>query len=146
MRRRNCFLSRRLPLDFGCRQSVGVPAGGPLIGPPTAPTSPAGGALDGANTQTQEPTICPNQPTPEEARQTKQALLISLLQRPQGASIAELVQATGWQNHSIRSAISFTLKKKLGLNVTSQRDEKRGRVYRIGRPAKASGTRTKKRS
>ncbi len=85
----------------------------------------------------------------EEGRQTKQALLIGLLQRPDGASIAELVKATGWQNHSIRGAISFTLKKKLGLNVTSQRDEKRGRVYRITKPAKptkASGGRTKKRS
>ena len=85
-----------------------------------------------------------------EGRHTKQALLISLLQRPEGATIAELVAATGWQNHSIRGAISFTLKKKLGLNIASLRDEKRGRVYRITKPAKptkptkASGSRTKK--
>ncbi len=82
----------------------------------------------------------------EAARQTKQALLIDLLQCAQGASIVELVKATGWQNHSIRGAISFALKKKLGLNVTSQRDEKRGRIYRIAKPTKASGSRTKKRS
>ncbi len=82
----------------------------------------------------------------EPARQTKQALLIDRLQRPQGASIAELVKATGWQNHSVRGAISFALKKKLGLNVTSQRDEKRGRVYRITKSAKASGGRVKKRT
>ena len=84
-----------------------------------------------------------------EGRRTKQAILVSLLQRPEGASIAELVKATGWQNHSIRGAISFTLKKRLGLNVTTQRDEKRGRIYRIAKPAKptkASGGRTKKRS
>ena len=86
--------------------------------------------------------------TPEEGKQTKQALLITLLERPEGASIAELGEATGWQTHSIRGAISFALKKKLGLNVTSQRDEARGRVYRIGKPAKTTkgpGTRTKKR-
>ena len=86
---------------------------------------------------------------PQDGRQTKQAILVGLLQRPEGASIAELVKATGWQNHSIRGAISFTLKKQLGVNVTSQRDEMRGRVYRIGRaakPGKASGGRTKKRS
>ena len=85
----------------------------------------------------------------EATRRTKQATLVSLLQRPEGASIAELVEATGWQNHSIRGAISFALKKKLGLNVTSQRDETRGRVYRIAKstkPTKASGGRTKKRS
>ena len=84
--------------------------------------------------------------TPEEGRQTKQQLLVALLQRPQGATIAELVKATGWQNHSIRGAISFAIKKKLGLIVTSQRDENRGRVYRVAKPAKASGTRTKKRT
>jgi hypothetical protein len=82
----------------------------------------------------------------EPARQTKQALLINLLQRAQGASIAKLVKATGSQNRSIRGAISFTLKKKLGLNVTSQRDGTRGRVYRIAKPTKASGNRTEKRS
>ncbi len=87
-----------------------------------------------------------NQTSTETTRQTKQAVLISLLQRPEGASIAELVKATGWQNHSIRGAISFALKKKLGLNVTSQRDETRGRIYRIAKPTKASGTRTKKRA
>ena len=85
--------------------------------------------------------------TPGAGRQTKQQLLIGLLQRTEGASIAELVKATGWQNHSIRGAISFTLKKKLALNVTSQRDEKRGRIYRIAKPTKptkASRGRTKK--
>ncbi len=87
-----------------------------------------------------------NQTAHEEGRQTKQSLLIGLLQRTEGASIAELVKATGWQNHSIRGAISFALKKKLGLNVTSQRDEKRGRIYRIAKPTKASGGRAKKRA
>ncbi len=84
-----------------------------------------------------------------EGRQTKQAILVSLLQRPEGACIAELVQGTGWQNHSIRGAISFALKKKLGLNIISQRDEGRGRVYRIAKPSKstkASDSRGKKRS
>ena len=84
--------------------------------------------------------------TAEEGRETKQSLLINLLQRSQGASIAELVEATGWQNHSIRGAISFTLRKKLGLNVTSKRDEARGRVYRIAKPVKAPRGRAKKRS
>lgn len=62
---------------------------------------------------------------------TKQALLIDLLKRKTGATIDEAVEATGWQAHSVRGAISGTLKKKLGLNVTSEETEGRGRVYRI---------------
>ncbi len=62
---------------------------------------------------------------------TKQALLINLLKRKTGATIDEAVEATGWQAHSVRGAISGTLKKKLGLDVTSEKVEGRGRVYRI---------------
>ncbi len=46
-------------------------------------------------------------------------------------TIADLEKAIGWQAHSIRGAISGGLKKKLGLNVTSEKVEGRGRVYRI---------------
>ncbi len=70
--------------------------------------------------------------SPPTVRQgTKQALLIDLLKRKNGASIDEIIKATGWQAHSVRGAISGALKKKLGLTVTSERVEKRGRVYRI---------------
>ncbi len=62
---------------------------------------------------------------------TKQAMLIDLLKRRNGATIDEAVTATGWQPHSVRGAISGTLKKKLGLTVTSENVGKRGRVYRI---------------
>jgi hypothetical protein len=71
-------------------------------------------------------------PSPAAARPgTKQTLLLDLLQRKQGATIAEAVKATGWQSHSVRGAISGTLKKKLGLTVDSAAVEGRGRVYRI---------------
>jgi hypothetical protein len=62
---------------------------------------------------------------------TKQAVLIGLLQRPGGATIAQMTAKTGWQPHSVRGAISGTLKKKLGLTVESAVTEDRGRVYRI---------------
>ena len=62
---------------------------------------------------------------------TKQALLIDLLKRKNGATIDDAVAAMGWQAHSVRGAISGALKKKLGLTVTSDKVEKRGRVYRI---------------
>jgi hypothetical protein len=62
---------------------------------------------------------------------TKQAAIIALLQRPEGASITEIVEATGWAAHSARGMISGGLKKKLGLEVATSADEKRGRIYHI---------------
>ncbi len=62
---------------------------------------------------------------------TKQALMIDLLKRKKGATIEEIVEATGWQPHSVRGAISGALKKKLGLAVTSERVGDGSRVYRI---------------
>ena len=62
---------------------------------------------------------------------TKQALLIDLLKRKKVATLEKIVAATGWQPHSVRGAISGTLKKKLGLAVTSERVGDGSRVYRI---------------
>lgn len=62
---------------------------------------------------------------------TKQAQIIALLQRPEGASIGEIVEATGWQPHSARGMISGALKKKLGLSVTAEKVDGRGTVYRL---------------
>ena len=68
---------------------------------------------------------------PEAApRQTKQQLLIDLLKRPDGATIDEIVAATGWQKHTARGAMSGALKKRLGLTVTAEKTD-RGRVYKI---------------
>jgi hypothetical protein len=77
----------------------------------------------------------PQAPAPVMLREgTKQAELIALLTTPEGASIPEITAVTGWQTHSVRGAISGQLKKKLGLNVISEKVEGRGRVYRIGMP------------
>ena len=62
---------------------------------------------------------------------TKQEALIAMLKRPEGASIAEIMEATAWQAHSIRGFIAGHLKKKLGLDVTSEKIEGRGRVYKL---------------
>ena len=63
---------------------------------------------------------------------TKQAQVIAMLQRPEGATIAEIVEATSWQAHSARGAISGVVKKKLGFVVGSTKEGGRGMVYRIG--------------
>lgn len=62
---------------------------------------------------------------------SKQAQLIAMLKTPKGASIEEIVTAFGWQAHTVRGAIAGALKKKLGLDVTSEKIEGRGRVYRL---------------
>lgn len=62
---------------------------------------------------------------------TKQQQMIDLLHRPQGATLAEIVEATGWQQHTIRGAMAGALKKKLGLTIASEKIDGRGRVYRL---------------
>ena len=64
-------------------------------------------------------------------RQTKQQIMTDLLRRDDGATIAEMAEATGWQSHTVRGAMSGALKKKLRLEITSEKTEERGRVYRI---------------
>jgi hypothetical protein len=59
-----------------------------------------------------EPTA---KPTPRAG--TKQAQMIEMLKRPEGATVEQIAAATGWQHHTIRGAISGALKKKLGLTV-----------------------------
>jgi hypothetical protein len=62
---------------------------------------------------------------------TKQAQVISLLQRPEGATIAEIVEETSWRSHTARGMISGALKKKLGLLITTEKVKGRGTVYRL---------------
>jgi len=62
---------------------------------------------------------------------TKQAEIVALIQRPQGASISEIIQVTGWAAHSARGMISGGLKKKLGLPIISEKVDQRGTVYKI---------------
>lgn len=59
----------------------------------------------------------------------KGATILALISRHQGASLAELMQAVSWQNHSVRGFIS-TAGKKAGVKVESFRDEAGLRIYR----------------
>jgi len=74
----------------------------------------------------------PPEPKKRKPREgTKQSLMIELLRRPQGATIGDIVEATGWQSHTVRGAMAGALKKKLGLTIASVKDEVRGRVYHL---------------
>jgi hypothetical protein len=63
-------------------------------------------------------------PTPRSG--TKQAQMIELLRRPEGATVEQIAATTGWQHHTIRGAISGALKKKLGLTVEATRTREVG--------------------
>jgi len=67
----------------------------------------------------------------------KSEKLLSLLQRPTGATRAELIKSSGWQPHSVRGFLSAVIKKKLKLKLLSQEDSKGARRYRV--KAKAKG-------
>ena len=62
---------------------------------------------------------------------SKQAQLIAMLRRAKGATVDEIAEALSWQPHTVRGAIAGALKKKLGLDVLSDKVEGRGRIYRI---------------
>jgi hypothetical protein len=62
---------------------------------------------------------------------SKAAKILDLLKRPGGATLKALMKATGWQAHSVRGFLSGSLRKKMGLNVTSVKAEDGERSYSI---------------
>src|SRR3981081_152706 len=70
------------------------------------------------------------EPQSESKRPSKRDEVSAMLRRPEGATVDEVVSATGWQRHTVRGVFSWTLKKKLGLTLASAKEE-HGRVYRI---------------
>jgi Protein of unknown function (DUF3489) len=68
---------------------------------------------------------------PQRAEVTKQERMLTLLSRNEGASIAEMMQATDWQQHSVRGFLAGTVKRKLGFLLTSSKPEYGVRRYCI---------------
>ena len=62
---------------------------------------------------------------------SKGSTIVGLLKLKNGATIAELTKATGWQAHSVRGFLSGALKKKAGLTITSEKGDDGERRYRI---------------
>jgi hypothetical protein len=68
---------------------------------------------------------------PRTRENSKQATVIQMLQRPEGATISQICAATGWQAHTVRGTFAGAFKKKLGLNLTSDKTDGGERIYRI---------------
>lgn len=68
---------------------------------------------------------------PRTRENSKQATVIQMLQRPEGATVQQICDTTGWQKHTVRGTLSGALKRKLGLNITSSKSERGERVYRV---------------
>ena len=94
--------------------------------PPTSPNPPSAAAAQG-------PAASHTAPLRGNTRETPSRRAHGDARGAEGATIAEIVAATGWQPHTVRGAFAGALKKRLGLTVTSEKREGRGRVYRIAR-------------
>ena len=94
------------------------------------------GRLSGGKTKPPAPAIlAPAVATaPFQARLTKQDRMLALLSQPKGASVPEMMQATNWQQHSVRGFLAGTVKKKLGFIVKSVKAEGDVRRYHIEKP------------
>lgn len=100
-------------------------------GPITLRATPLAYSTLGITDQQDEtPVETPTAPV-QRRKGTKQETLIEMLRAEGGATIDEIVEATGWQAHTVRGAMSGALKKKLGLTITSEKIEGRGRVYKL---------------
>jgi hypothetical protein len=68
---------------------------------------------------------------PRTREHSKQATVIQMLRRPEGATVRQICEATGWQAHTVRGTFAGAFKKKLGLAITSEKPEGGERIYRI---------------
>ena len=65
------------------------------------------------------------------ANESKSDLVLKKLRTPKGATVAQLIEATGWQAHTVRGFLSGTVRKKLGLTLTSDVGKDGVRRYRV---------------
>ena len=95
-----------------------------------APKKPKSGK--NAKSRNKTPTGAKKAKGGKRARQnTKTAIVLDLLKRPGGATARELMEATGWQPHSVRGFLSGTIRKKMGLVLVSTKAEDGDRTYSV---------------
>ena len=80
---------------------------------------------------------------PVKHRASKQARVIEMLTKPEGATIGDIMKATGWQQHPVRGFLAGVIRKKLKLTLTSEAAEA-GRIYKVTGNAASSGSKPDK--
>ena len=93
--------------------------------------APNDAELDAAVTAAEATWAKDDKPAPRTRENSKQAEVIRMLQRPEGATINQICAATGWQAHTVRGTFAGAFKKKLGLTITSDKAQGGERVYRV---------------
>lgn len=86
--------------------------------------------------QDQAPIDSPSGPSPTQVKtrtreNSKQAVVVQMLKRPEGATVRQICEATGWQAHTVRGTFAGAFKKKLGLTIGSDKALGGERIYRI---------------
>ena len=91
-----------------------------------------------------KPKAPPKTPKAKSLVENKRARIVKMLSAPKGTTIAAIVAATGWQQHSVRGFLAGVIRKRLGLNLVSEQGSK-GRVYRVedGKSSLVSAARAK---
>jgi Protein of unknown function (DUF3489) len=120
---------RATPADTGATSAdagaQAIDAAAPATGADDTPTpAKKGKSAKGKGKASVTKAGSADRPTPR--TNTKQAQMIEMLKRPEGATVEQIAAATGWQHHTIRGAISGALKKKLGLTVEATRTREVG--------------------
>src|SRR5881275_2805639 len=112
--------------------------------PKSKPKAPASSASRSTSKSRSRTRLAPSSSKTAMRPDTKHARIIAMLRTPAGATIAAIMTATDWQQHSVRGFLAGVVRKTLGLNLVSELSDK-GRVYRIkdGKPSSAAADRVK---
>ncbi len=101
-------------------EALGIPHRGPIT------LQALDAAITAATASSAEPVMIPRT-----RDNSKQAQVIAMLKRPEGATITQICEMTGWQSHTVRGTFAGAFKKKLGLDIASTKESGAERVYKV---------------